>query len=104
MMGVKSRIILLYFLHHGYEGLLKDKKALVITTRGGNYAGEPLDFQEPYLRAIFDFIGITNITFIHAENLAMGTDERQYAIAAAHKAIHQVIAAWQLDYSNASYW
>jgi FMN-dependent NADH-azoreductase len=66
--------------------------------------GEPLDFQEPYLRAIFDFIGITNVTFIHAENLAMGADERQYAIATAHKAIHQLIAAWQPDYSNVSYW
>lgn len=87
----------------GYEGLLKNKKALVITTRGGSYAGEPLDFQEPYLRAVFDFIGITDITFIHAENLAMGADERQFSIAAAHKAIHRVIAAWNPDYSNVLY-
>jgi FMN-dependent NADH-azoreductase len=88
----------------GYEGLLKDKKALVITTRGGSYAGEPLDFQEPYLRAVFDFIGITDITFIHAENLAMGADERQYAIAEARKAIHQVVAIWQPSYSKLSDW
>jgi FMN-dependent NADH-azoreductase len=88
----------------GYEGLLTDKKALVITTRGGSYAGEPLDFQEPYLRAVFDFIGITDVTFIHAENLAMGVDERQYSIAAAHKAIHQVITTWQPSHSNVSDW
>lgn len=88
----------------GYEGLLKDKKALVITTRGGSYAGEPLDFQEPYLRAVFDFIGITEIAFIHAENLAMGADERQYSIAAARKAIHQVIETWQPSYSKLSDW
>jgi FMN-dependent NADH-azoreductase len=88
----------------GYEGLLKNKKALVITTRGGSYAGEPLDFQEPYLRAVFDFIGITDVTFIHAENLAMGADERQFSIAAAHKSIHQVIAAWQPESSNLSNW
>lgn len=87
----------------GYAGLLKAKKALVITTRGGSYAGEPLDFQEPYLRAVFDFIGVTDVTFIHAENLAMGADERQFSIAAAHKAIHQVITAWQPDYSNVLY-
>jgi FMN-dependent NADH-azoreductase len=67
----------------------------VITTRGGRYSGEPLDFQEPYLRAIFDFIGVTDISFIHAENLVMGVDERQYSIASAHKAIEQVIATWQ---------
>lgn len=88
----------------GYEGLLKNKKALVITTRGGSYAGEPLDFQEPYLRAVFDFMGITDVTFIHAENLAMGADERQYAIAAAHKAIDQIVAAWQPESSNLLYW
>lgn len=88
----------------GYEGLLRNKKALVITTRGGSYAGEPLDFQEPYLRAVFDFVGITDVAFIHAENLAMGADERQYAIAAAHKAIDQIVAAWQLESSNLSYW
>jgi hypothetical protein len=39
-----------------------------------------------------------------AENLAMGTEERQYTIAAAQKAIDQVIATWQRDYSNVSYW
>ncbi|WP_414753681.1 FMN-dependent NADH-azoreductase [Anabaena sp. CCY 9910] len=79
----------------GYEGLLKDKKALVITTRGGSYAGEPLDFQEPYLRAVFGFIGITDVTFIHAENLAIGSEERQLAIATAHEAIQQVVETWQ---------
>lgn len=88
----------------GYEGLLKDKKALVITTRGGSYTGKPLDFQEPYLRAVFDFIGMTDVTFIHAENLAMGVDERQYAITAAHKALHQLITAWQPESNNLSYW
>lgn len=79
----------------GYEGLLKDKKALVITTRGGSYAGEPLDFQEPYLRAVFGFIGVTDVTFIHAENLAIGSEERQLAIATAHEAIQQVVETWQ---------
>lgn len=81
----------------GYEGLLKDKKALVITTRGGSYAGEPLDFQEPYLQAVFDFIGVTDVTFIHAENLAMGAEERQLAIATAHEAIQQVVKTWQFS-------
>ena len=87
----------------GYEGLVKNKKAVIITTRGGSYANEPLDFQEPYLRAVFELIGITDIVFIHAENLSMGTQERQYSIATAHKAIHQVIATWQAAYSNLSY-
>ncbi|GAB4367624.1 MAG: FMN-dependent NADH-azoreductase AzoR3 [Elainellaceae cyanobacterium] len=82
----------------GYKGLVNGKRAVVITTRGGSYAGSSLDFQEPYLRAVFEFIGITDIAFIHVENLAMGTEERQRAIASAHVAIHQVIASWQYDH------
>jgi FMN-dependent NADH-azoreductase len=44
-------------------------------------------------KAYIDQVVLTDITFIHAENLAMGADERQYSITAAHKAIHQVITA-----------
>lgn len=86
----------------GYKGLMNGKRAVVITTRGGSYAGSPLDFQEPYLRAVFEFIGITDIAFIHAENLATGTEERQRAIASAHTAIHQVISNWQDGFSAVS--
>ncbi len=46
---------------------------------------------------------LTDIQFIHAENLEMEADERQYSIAAAYKAIHQTIAIWQPDYSNVLY-
>lgn len=84
----------------GYKGLVNGKKAVVITTRGGSYAGGPLDFQEPYLRAVFEFIGITDIAFIHAEKLAMGAEERQSAITSAYVAIEQVIASWLDSYSS----
>ncbi len=46
---------------NGYYGLLNDKKACLITAKGSEYKGtamEPLDFQEPYLKAILNFIGI----------------------------------------------
>jgi FMN-dependent NADH-azoreductase len=56
----------------GPRGLLDMKKVVVITSRGGAYekgtAAEALDFQEPYLRHILGFIGLTDVTFIHAEN------------------------------------
>ena len=35
----------------------------------GFVAGTDYDFQEPYLRAIFGFIGITDTTFINAQPL-----------------------------------
>jgi FMN-dependent NADH-azoreductase len=56
----------------GPKGLLSGKKVYVFTSRGGGYEpGTPtaqFDFQEPYLRHILAFIGLTDITFIHAEN------------------------------------
>lgn len=86
----------------GYEGLVKGKRMLIITTRGASYSSGPLDFQEPFLRAVFELIGITDITFIHAENLAMGAEERQYSLAAARQAMQQVVEAWQPNYSRVS--
>ena len=57
---------------NGPRGLLEMKKVIVITARGGAFekgtAREAFDFQEPYLRHILGFIGLTDVTFIHAEN------------------------------------
>src|ERR1700681_4739456 len=56
----------------GRQGLLGNKRVFVITARGGAYEkgtpSEKFDFQELYLRQIFGFMGITDVTFIHAEN------------------------------------
>jgi FMN-dependent NADH-azoreductase len=56
----------------GPEGLLSGKKVYVLTSRGGAYTpGTPLaefDFQEPYLKRVLGFVGLTDVTFIHAEN------------------------------------
>ncbi len=51
------------------KGFLANKKLTIITASGGDYSAEPaksLDFVEPYLRAIMNFIGITDIRFIKA--------------------------------------
>ncbi|NET39320.1 MAG: FMN-dependent NADH-azoreductase [Cyanothece sp. SIO1E1] len=83
-----------------YTGLVPaGKKMLVITARGGSYAlddpaAEPDHYQEPFLRSIFGFIGITDITFIHAERLAWGEEARQQSLVAAHTAIKEVAAKW----------
>src|ERR1700682_137469 len=57
---------------HGPQGLLGNRKVVVITSRGGAYEKgtprEKLDFQEPYLRHVLGFVGLTDVTFIHAEN------------------------------------
>jgi FMN-dependent NADH-azoreductase len=59
---------------NGGQGLLEKKKVVVISSRGGAYekgtAMEAFDFQKPYLRHILGFIGLTDVTFIHAEKQA----------------------------------
>ena len=51
--------------------LVTGKKMVCVTSRGGDFGpSSPLhayDFQEPYLRAIFGFIGITDIEFVNAQ-------------------------------------
>lgn len=60
----------------GTKGLLDGKKVYVITSRGGAFrpgtATERFDYQEPYLRHVLGFIGLTDVTFIHAENQKPG--------------------------------
>ncbi|BEO39501.1 FMN-dependent NADH-azoreductase [Serratia marcescens] len=75
------------YAENGAEGLAKDKRVIVASTRGGLYGeGAPsafLDHQETYLRSFFGFLGITDITFIRAEGLALGPENRTAAIDAA---------------------
>ena len=48
------------------------------------------DFQEPYLRHLLGFIGITDVIFIHAEKTAFGPDARAAAIETAKTLITAV--------------
>jgi len=53
-----------------YKGLIWNKKAFVILSRGGDYSRPPAnaaDFQEPLLRANLGLLGIDDVTFIRAE-------------------------------------
>ncbi len=63
--------ILFAFTPNGIEGLAKNKKMFCVTSRGNDYGGvsamKQFDFQEPYLRSIFGFAGITDISFINAQ-------------------------------------
>ena len=61
----------------GPQGLLTGKKAYVLTARGGLYAGSTSDHQEPYLRQVMAFVGIHDVTFIHAEGMNLGGDSQE---------------------------
>jgi FMN-dependent NADH-azoreductase len=84
------------FAATGPEGTLKGKKVYVVTSRGGAFRpGTPterFDYQEPYLRHILAFIGLTDVTFIHAENQKPGA-QAEIAKAAAVAQIQQHASA-----------
>ena len=78
------------YAENGPEGLLKNKRAFVLTARGGIYAGSPLDHQEPYLRQALGFIGIADVQFIHAEGLNMGGEAMTRGLTEAQAQVAQV--------------
>jgi FMN-dependent NADH-azoreductase len=63
----------------------------VVTGRGGFYSGDSpakvLDFQEPYLRGVLGFLGLTDVTFIHVERLKVSPEAAEQAIARARETI-----------------
>ena len=81
-----------------FQGLVTGKKMLIVTARGGSFTqgspAAPYDYQEPYLKAVFGFLGITDVSFIHLENLSAGDDVREQSLAQAQEAIAQAVASW----------
>jgi len=80
------------YTDQGPKGLVpSNKKVVAVLTRGGVYAPEgaqgATDFQVSYLRKVFALIGLTDITFVHADRQGMGG---QAAELATQKAIEQV--------------
>lgn len=84
------------YTEKGPEGLAGSKKLIVASSRGGFYgpgtAAEALDHQETYLRAIFGFFGITDVTIVRAEGIALGEQARAKAIDGARGVIASLAA------------
>jgi FMN-dependent NADH-azoreductase len=83
------------YTESGPVGLLQGKKVYVFTSRGGVYSHGPaksMDFHETYLRGVLGFIGLTDVTFIHTEGLAMGEDAVASAIANTRDAMDALVA------------
>ena len=79
----------------GPRGLLTGKRVIVIESRGGQYSEGPsaaIDFQEPYLRHLLGFIGLKDVTFVHAEKIGYGPEARAAAIAQARARLDALAA------------
>ena len=82
------------------QGLLIGKRAHFIIASGGKYtAGTPMasyDFVEPYLRTVFGFMGVTDLTFVAAGGtsaLSSGKIDRPSFLAAHVQAIETLVQA-----------
>jgi FMN-dependent NADH-azoreductase len=78
------------YTERGPVGLLTGKRAYVISTRGGSYAGSGNDHETPYLRQFLGFLGIDDVEFVYAEGLAVSEASRQNALEAARAALRSL--------------
>jgi FMN-dependent NADH-azoreductase len=79
----------------GPQGLLAGKRVIVVESRGGLYSEGPaqaVDFQEPYLRHLLGFVGLTDVTFVRAEKIGYGPEVRSQAILSAIAALRELAA------------
>jgi len=80
------------------DQLVRPGRTFAVGPNGGSYhSGTPmasLNFQEPYLRTIFGFMGITDLQFIAAENMNQGEDAARQSREKAESAIKELAASW----------
>jgi FMN-dependent NADH-azoreductase len=81
-----------------YEGLVKGKKAFIVTARGGGGYGpgeqrEQANFEDPYLKTALGFIGITDVTFLHVNNTASGDEIVQASLTGVRDQIKSAAAS-----------
>ncbi len=74
------------YTENGPEGLLKNKKVVVATARGGIYPADA-DPQVPHIRMLLNFLGLTDHQFIYSAGLAMGPEMAAKGQAEADAAV-----------------
>jgi len=81
----------------GAEGLAGDKRVIVALSRGNFYGPQApaaaFEHSERYLRTVFAFIGVTDLTFITAEGVQVSPDHRAKALDAALLVAGELLAA-----------
>jgi len=73
----------------GPQGLLTGKRAIVALASGGTEIGSDIDFAGRYVRHMLNFIGISDVEFISADQLAI---DAEGAIQKAHDAVDRIAA------------
>ncbi len=77
----------------GPEGLVKGKRAVILSSRGGIHKDTASDLLTPYVKLFLGFIGISEVEFVFAEGIAYGPEVATKATDDAKNAIKQIVAA-----------
>lgn len=81
-----------------FQGLVTHVKALIITPSAGNFlpgsALGKMNFCETYLRTIFGFIGIENVTVVSVPNQFMPDEIRQQMSQDAREKLTALVTNW----------
>ncbi|QUG75773.1 FMN-dependent NADH-azoreductase [Erwinia sp. E602] len=81
------------YTENGPEGLVKNKKVVVLTSRGGIHKDTPNDLLTPYLTIFLGFLGMTDVQFVFAEGIGYGPEVAAKAASDAKDAISQLVTA-----------
>jgi FMN-dependent NADH-azoreductase len=84
------------YTEYGPKGLAGDKTVIIASARGGFYGeASPVaawDHQEAYLKAVFGFLGVTDIRFLRAEGLNVSPEQKNKAIHEANGSVANLVA------------
>jgi FMN-dependent NADH-azoreductase len=75
---------------NGPEGLLGNRKVYVFAARGGTHRGTARDVQTAFVSTFLNFVGISDITFVYAEGLAISAESKASAMAQAQREIARI--------------
>jgi len=82
------------YVNGEFVGMLKDKKALVITTSGGDYTSNSAwDFSTPLAHGEFGFVGMES-KVITAGGMSMSPEITQNSLNEAMKKIENTVSEW----------
>lgn len=82
---------------NGPEGLLKNKRALILISTGGVYSAGAMaafDHVSSYLRQVLGFLGITSVQIVMAEKQGLGADAAADGVASAKQALTKELAVF----------
>ena len=84
------------YTEYGPKGLAGDKTVIIASARGGFYGeASPVaawDHQEAYLKAVFGFLGVTDMRFLRAEGLNVSPQQKEKAIHEANGSVANLVA------------